>query len=214
MLQRVLSVVCVMVVCASMAIAEDQCGDWDVLFDGKDMSGWKANENPDAFFIEDGAIKVTGERNHLFYVGTDAKPYTPYKNFIFECELMTRPNSNSGLYIHTQFQNDGWPKNGYEIQINNSHADYKRTGSIYDVQNVENDSPAKDDEWFKYTVVVQDRCIVILVNDRIVNAYTEPAGKEPGEDFTRVLSEGTFAFQAHDPGSVVFIKNVRVKRLP
>ena len=43
--------------------------------------------------------------------------------------------------------------------------------------------------------------------------YTEPADQKPGAQFTRKLDEGTFALQAHDPGSVVRYKNIRVKRL-
>ena len=221
MFRMMTGAVLVAVMSVSMAMAADEAktekteGDgWVSLFDGKTLAGWKANENDEGFIVEDGAIKVGGPRNHLFYVGTDEQPYKPFKNFIFECDLMTRPNANSGLYIHTQFQPEGWPHHGYEIQINNSHSDLKRSTSIYDVQNVMNDSPAKDNEWYKMTVIVQDRCIVIKVNGKIVNAYTEPVGKEPGKDFTRILTEGTFAFQAHDPGSVAFVKNIRVKRLP
>lgn len=212
MLRKMLCAVLVVAACGSLAQAADE--DWVSLFDGKTLNGWKANEDPGCFTVTDGAIKVNGNRCHLFYVGTDEQPYKPFKNFEFECYVMTKPNSNSGLYIHTQYQKDGWPKNGYEIQINNSHSDPKRTASVYDVQNVMDDAPAKDNEWFKYTVIVQDKSIVVKVNDRIVNAYTEPKDKKPGEDFTRVLTEGTFAFQAHDPGSTVFIKDIKVKRLP
>ena len=41
------------------------------LFDGKTFTGWKVNtENPTTFSIEDGMIKVAGDRTHLFYEGT------------------------------------------------------------------------------------------------------------------------------------------------
>ena len=44
--------------------------------------------------------------------------------------------------------------------------------------------------------------------------YVEPKDKEAGNQFTRVLDKGTFAFQAHDPKSKVLFKNIRVRRLP
>jgi hypothetical protein len=47
----------------------------------------------------------------------------------------------------------------------------------------------------------------------IVLEYTEPPGAQPRKDFTRKLDSGTFALQAHDPGSVIRYKNIRVKRL-
>ena len=55
------------------------------------------------------------------------------------------------------------------------------------------------------------------MNSREVNSdvleYNEPPGVQAGKDFTRTLDEGTFALQAHDPGSTVRYKNIRVKRL-
>jgi phage-related minor tail protein len=38
------------------------------------------------------------------------------------------------------------------------------------------------------------------------------SGRVAGKDFERKLNQGTFAFQAHDPKSVVYYRNVRVKK--
>ena len=38
---------------------------WTPLFNGKDLTGWRASENGD-FRVEDGAIVVRGNRAHLF----------------------------------------------------------------------------------------------------------------------------------------------------
>jgi hypothetical protein len=55
----------------------------------------------------------------------------------------------------------------------------------------------------------------VKVNNQVVVDYTEPENKEPfSEDFERRLGEGTFAFQAHDPDSKVYFRNIQVKRLP
>lgn len=180
------------------------------LFDGKTFSGWeKSVEHPDTWVIEDGAFVARGDRNHLFYMGHHA----PFQNFELKVEVMTKPGSNGGIYFHTKYQEKEWPKYGFETQVNNTHGDWKKTGSIYDVVNVRS-SPAKDDQWWTQHIIVQGDRVIVKVNDQVVTDYTEPPGTRPGKDFTRKLDVGTFALQAHDPKSVIFYKNIRFKRLP
>jgi len=180
------------------------------LFDGKSMDGWKANENKETWKVEDGALVCHGPRSHLFYVGDDK----PFKNFDFKADVMTTPGSNAGIYFHTKYQEEGWPRFGYEAQVNNSHKDPKRTGSLYGVKNVDV-APAKDGEWFTEQITVRGNHIVIKVNGKTLVDYTEPEGQQAfSNQFERRLGEGTFALQGHDPGSKVYFKNIRVKRLP
>ncbi len=177
--------------------------------DGKTFKGWKmAQENTNTWTIEDGAFVARGERCHLFYVG-DSKPF---KDFELKVDVMTETNSNGGIYFHTKYQETGWPKYGFETQVNNSHGDWKRTGSLYDVVNVK-ESAAQDHKWWTQHIIVKGDKVTIKVDGKTVMEYTEPPGKEPGKDFTRKLDEGTFALQAHDPKSVIRYKNIRVKRL-
>jgi hypothetical protein len=179
------------------------------LFDGKTFDGWKpAKEHSNTWKIEDGAFVTRGQRCHLFYVG-DPKPF---KNFELKVDVMTEPHSNGGIYFHTRYQESDWPKNGFECQVNVSHSDWKKTGSLYDVVNVPG-SPAKDNQWWTQHIIVNGRKVTVKINDQILFEYTQPLGAQPGSDFTRVLDQGTFALQAHDPGSVVRYKNIRVKRL-
>jgi hypothetical protein len=187
--------------------AEKEDG-WVKIFDGKSMKGWKANENTKSWTVADGALVCHGPRSHLFYVGDDK----PFKNFEFKADVMTTPGSNAGIYIHTRYQESGWPKHGYEAQVNNTHGDPKKTASLYGVVNVLK-APAKDGEWFTQHIIVRGKQIIIKINGKTLVDYTEPKDKKPGKNFTRVLTEGTFAFQAHDPKSKVFFKNVMVKRL-
>ena len=189
--------------------AADSDEGFVTIFDGKTFEGWKpAKEHPNTWKIEDGAFVTRGERCHLFYVG-DPKPF---KNFELKVDVMTEPHSNGGIYFHTQYQEYEWPKYGFECQVNVSHSDWKKTGSLYDVVNVAG-SPAKDNEWWTQDITVQGRKVTVKINDQILFEYTQPLGAKPGPDFTRVLDEGTFALQAHDPNSVIRYKNIRVKRL-
>lgn len=178
--------------------------DWISLFDGKSFAGWRANEHAETFTIADGMIVVFGERAHLFYEGPVANHN--FKNFEFKIKIKTTPGSNSGIFIHTDFQDSGWPKKGYEIQVNNTHTDWRKTGSIYAVQDVK-EAPAKDDVWFTEQIIVKGKKITILIDGKVINEYTEP--NEGGR-----LSSGTFALQGHDPKSKVFYKDIMVRVLP
>ncbi len=181
------------------------------LFDGKTLDGWKpSEENPGSFTVEDGKIKVDGPRAHLFYDGE----HGPFSNFHFVADVMTTPGSNSGLYLRTQYQPSGWPKYGYECQVNASHGDPKRSSSLYDVVNV-GEPPIKDNEWYRQEIIVEGRRIRLLINGEVMVDYTEPENKEAfSNDFERRLgAPGTFAIQAHDPQSVAYFRNLKVKKL-
>jgi hypothetical protein len=190
------------------AVADDEAG-FETLFDGKSLAGWKPNENPDSWRVVDGAIVCKGPRSHLFFVGADAAKPAEFRNFHFKAEVKTQPRANSGLFIHTRPQPDGWPAHGYEVQVNNSQGDPVRTGSLYNV--VKNfTAPAEDDTWFTLEVMVVGKAVTVRVDGRVLYEFVEPEGVTG----TRKLSAGTFALQAHDPGSEVHYRNIRVKRLP
>ena len=184
------------------------------IFDGKSLDGWKkATENPGSIQLKDGAIVANGPRCHLYYVGDEK----PFKNFHLACEVMTKPGSNGGIYFHTKYQDTNWPAQGHECQVNNTfEKDPQKTGGVYKVAKVL-DAPAKDNEWFKYEIIVEGKHVIVKINGKVTADYTEDPDKlaqdksiEPG----RRVGEGTFALQAHDPGSTVYYRNIRVKRLP
>ncbi len=179
------------------------------LMDGKTFDGWKtAAEHPSTWTIQDGAFVAHGDRCHLFYVG-DPKPF---KNFHLKVEVMTEPGSNGGIYFHTRYQEVGWPKYGFESQVNVTHSDWIKTGSLYGIVNI-GKSPAQDQKWWTQEIIVKGRSVTVLVDGQRVFEYNEPPGAQAGTDFERKLSEGTFALQGHDPKSVVRYKNIRVKKL-
>ena len=127
---------------------------------------------------------------------------------------MTMPGANSGIYFHTQFQQSSWPQKGYEVQVNNSQSDWRRTGSLYGIQDVK-EVYVKDSTWFTESITVVGKRVITRINDKIVVDYTEPDNvkREAGNE-GRVISAGTFALQGHDPNSKVYFKNIMVKVLP
>ncbi|MHA4842572.1 3-keto-disaccharide hydrolase [Flavitalea antarctica] len=200
------------VYCCSTAKKTTAKDGWIPLFDGKTLSGWRVNENDSTFSIENGAIKVNGRISHIFYEGPVMNHN--FKNFEFKARVMTTPGSNSGIYFHTAFKPKGFPSKGYEVQVNNSHTDWRRTGSLYAVQDVRK-TYVRDDEWYTEYIKVQGKNITIKINDSTVVEYTEPDGIENTKGRAeKRLGNGTFALQGHDPKSKVYYKDIFVKPLP
>lgn len=197
------------------ARADEVKDGWVSLFNGKDLTGWKANEeNPAAFSVQDGALHIKGGRAHIFYAGDvkDAK----FRNFEFKAKVKTKKNANSGIYFATAYQKDGWPAKGYECQVNNSFDnDPRRTGSLYAVKDV-TDKLVPDDVWFDYYIKVQGDKVTIAINGKTTVEFTEdPKEKRDADKQDRWIKDGgTIAFQAHDPGCEVFYKDIMVKPLP
>jgi len=195
--------------------------DWIALQDGKTLAGWKAAERPESWVVEDGVFVTRGERSHLFYVGKVGKH--DFRNLEFSAEVMTSPGANSGIYVHTKWQGPGWPEAGYELQVINSnppaekmggYIEYKYTGSVYAVRNTWI-APAKDNEWFNYRIRVVGKTIQTFINDKLVCEYAEgDSPSRPDDKKGRLLGSGTFALQAHDPGSIVKYRNMKVRILP
>lgn len=199
---RLAAVVLALAACSPRS-SQARADGWIPLFDGQSLAGWRAGESPSTFRVENGAIVVRGPRAHLFYEGPVLDH--AFRDFELRAEVMTRPGANSGIYIRTAFQPDDWPSQGYEVQVNNSHTDWRRTGSLYGVQDVRESEP--DDEWFTVHVTVRGRRVRVMVDDRQTVDYTEPA------DSATRLTGGTIALQGHDPDSEVRYRNIVIRPL-
>jgi hypothetical protein len=194
---------------AARPMADEVEPGFTSLMDGKTFDGWKmADENKDTWTIQDGAFVAHGNRCHLYYVGDEK----PFKDFDLKVDVMTGPVSNGGIYFHTKYQEKDWPHGGFECQVNNTHGDWIKTGSLWGVVNI-GASFAQDDKWWTQEIIVKGNKITVLIDGKKFLEYNEPAGAQAGKDFERKLSEGTFALQGHDPKSLVRYKNIRVKRL-
>ena len=187
------------------------------LFNGKDFTGWKL-ANAGSFRIEEGAIVSNGPAGHAYYDG-------PFRNHLFKdfelrIDALTRQGSNGGIYILTEFQEKGFPLKGFEVQVNNTHTDRVKTGSLYHV--LDTWAPlAKDDEWFTETIIVKGMNIRVFVNNQEAINWTQPAGwsgswaSQTRQEFAdrKIGAPGTIALQAHDPKSIVLYRNIRIRPL-
>lgn len=223
---------------ASTAPADDakSADGWVSLFNGKDLTGWKLHPEPNkgaiksVTAIEDGGKivrydaedkagkKVTlwevkggllvgaGPASHLFSEKDD------YTDFHYRVEVKINDKGNSGQYFRTKF-GGGFPL-GYEAQINATHTDWRRSGSLYPDGRTKltafekdicvKDAPHKADEFFTQEVIAKGSHIQIFVNGKKTVDFTDPNATH---------AKGHFALQGHDPGTVVTFKKVEWKPL-
>jgi hypothetical protein len=191
------------------------------IFNGRDFTGWTIAGPAESFTIQDGAIVATGQASHAYYTGSVGNHR--FRDFELKVDIMTRAGSNGGVYVLTEFQETGgnvrasgrFPSKGFEIQVNNSHTDRIRSGSLYHVVDVLDQSPAKDDEWFTEHIIVKGDTITVNVNGKPVVRWTQTPDWDGGREGPgrRITGPGTIALQAHDPNSTVYYRNIRIKQL-
>ncbi len=168
---------------------------WVSMFDGKSLDGWKANGNPDSWSAKDGTIVGDGDASHLFWMTRECGDCE------FKADVKISDGGNSGMYFRTAF-GPGFPK-GYEAQVNSSHKDPKRTGSLYNFKNIY-EQLVPPDTWFNQHIIAQGNHIIIKVNEKTVVDYT---------DEKNTYTNGYFALQQHNKGSVVTFKNLMMRPL-
>jgi len=206
---------------ASTLAADSPNGPWISLFNGRDLSGWKANVHPESFRVENGAIRAHSlkDRSHLFYADTGSNDFVRFKNFELRVTARGETNANSGIFFHTDYSvrdEVNHLARGYEVQLHTSPKEKKATGSLYDVVDIEK-SPVDPSQWFEVYVRVEGKHIVIKLNGQTTVDYTEPENpvRSPQRK-GRLLDPngGGIALQAHDPGSVFYFKEILLRELP
>ena len=182
-------------VLASCALAADDKEGWISMFDGKTLNGWKANQNPESWTVRDGCITGDGEQSHLFWMERECE------NCEFKAEVKIGHLGNSGMYFRTAF-GPGFPK-GYEAQVNTSHSDPVKTGSLYGFHKIL-EQLIPDDVWGTQHIIAQGNHIIIKVNDKVATDFVEETNK---------YTKGYLALQQHNKGSVVQFRNLMFKPL-
>ena len=212
-LNKLIGLILVLVFSLNMQAQQNKDG-WIELINGKDFTDWKASENEGTWSVVDGMFQAVGKRSHLFYTGEHLKD--GFKNFEMDVWVKTFKLANSGIYIHTQYQQEGWPSKGMEIQVNNTHkgeGDYielKKSASLYGTRNVYK-AFAKDSVWTNVKAKVVSNRVQIWINGLKTVDYVQP---EPLPSGVKALSKGTFCLQGHDVLSKMQYKSFKVRRLP
>jgi 3-keto-disaccharide hydrolase len=181
---------------------------WVSLFDGKTMSGWEFlkldPKNDSNWTVKDGALTGSGAASMLY------SPKGEYKNFKVRAEIKVNDKGNSGFYFRAK--KEPAFTSGYESQVNATHGDPIRTGSIYTFVHLF-DTSMKPDEYYTQEIEVVDKdfrgkivtSITVSVNGKVLFTFL---------DHNRTHEYGHIAFQQHDPGSKVSIRKVEIMELP
>jgi hypothetical protein len=193
---------CVAIAPSAAPAAARPDGEWVAIFNGKDLDGWEAfggrgkTALGSTWKVEDGVIHGSGPTSHLF------TPKGDYTNFRYRCEIKIADKGNSGMYFRTA-KGPGFPR-GYEAQVNSTHGDPLRTGTLYGFVPVR-EMLVPPNTWFTQEVEAVGNHITIKVNGKQVVDFV---------DTKNTYKHGFFAFQQHDPGSQVWIRKVEVQELP
>jgi hypothetical protein len=135
-------------------------GDWQILFNGKDLSGWKQLNGDHKFEVKDGMIvgtTVPGQPNGFLCTEKE------YGDFILELEVMIDTlMNNSGIQFrslsHAGYQNGR--VHGYQMEVDpkpqqwsGSIYDEARRGWLYTMElNMSAKKAFKNNQWNKYRI--------------------------------------------------------------
>ncbi len=181
---------------ADAKLAKPQGKGWVKIFNGKDLTGWKALENEGVWSVKDKAIVGDGERSHLFYTKKQCK------NCEFFAEVKLNHSGNSGMYFRAKMEK-GWPK-GYETQVENTSPDPRKTGSLYGFSDIK-EQLVQDDTWWTQHIIADGNHIIVKINGKTVTDFV---------DTKNTYTEGYLALQQHNKGSVVQYRNLMMREIP
>ncbi len=193
-----------------------QTENWKPLFNGKDLSGWKAVAGKATFEVKDGTIEGTAVygTGNTFLVTEEE-----YTDFILEVDLMiSHISSNSGVMARGQF--DPSARNGqglvfgYQIEADPSPRAW--SGGIYDEArrgwffpldlNPAAKSAFKLGEWNRYRIEAIGNTLKTWVNGQEVAYFVDDLD-----------ARGFIGLQVHsigkkeDEGRKTYFKNVRIQ---
>ena len=176
--------------------------------------------------VPDNAAKVTRENDVLRLTGGPGflRSEKQYADFVLQCEVKLHgSDSNSGLFFRTVEPTEAAPSNGYEVQLQNTlgpggrtdpddYGDGFGTGAIFRRQPARYVN-ADDGEWFHLTLVCVGNRMATWVNGLQVTDFTDDREPDPNPRKGRRDEPGYLVLQAHDPGTDVSFRNVRVQEL-
>jgi len=158
--------------------------------------------------IKDGVLTAVGGPGCLEYQKEQ------YANFILQMEVRTKMrHTNGGVFFRSI---PGSFMNGYEAQIYNRCHDGDvakpwtwATGAIDDRQNTRR-LVGRDDEWFHYTIMAANDRIATWVNGYQTVDWLDDRKTHENPRMGKRTAAGTIQLQAHDVGTDVEFRNIRI----
>ncbi|WP_207505337.1 3-keto-disaccharide hydrolase [Telluribacter humicola] len=196
------------------AVAQKTKDGWQMLFNGKDLTGWKQLNGKAKYEVKDGVIVGTSTVNTPNSFLTTEKNYG---DFILETDVMVDNQLNSGIQIRSLSKPDYMDGrvHGYQVEIDPSSRgwaggiyDEARRGWLYPVDlNPDAKTAFKPGQWNKYRIEAIGNSIRTFVN-----------GVPVAHVIDDMTPEGFISLQVHGigndakkEGTQVRWKNVRIK---
>ena len=209
-------IACLAVLTLFTMAAQAQNGNWKNLFNGKDLSGWKAIAGKATFEVKDGVIEGTAVHGtgNTFLVSEEM-----YTDFILEVDLkINHISSNSGIMARGQF--DPAARNGeglvFGYQIEADPTPRAWSGGVYDEArrgwfytldlNPAAKTAFKMGEWNTYRIEAIGNTIKTWVNGQEVAYFVDDMD-----------AKGFIGLQVHsiqkkeDEGRKTYFRNVRIQ---
>ena len=203
--------------------SEEKQAGWQLLFNGRDLTGWKCNNGkPIATSIED--VSLVPYKSGGYIIVYDK----PFSDFVLKCDVRWEdPRCNSGIFFRVEDLED--PVNtGFEIQVMSGTKTGKHEfGSIYDLVATSKNAGNETGKWNTVEIKCQGPHINVQVNGELVSKINCDLFDLPGvcpdgekhkykikgnpravKDFARV---GYLGLQDH--GHKVWYKNVKLLEL-
>jgi len=194
-------------------IAQTPAADgWTAMFNGVDLTGWKTlKDQPGNWRVENGDLVGTGPpRSHLFSERGD------YRDFHLRMVASVSNVADSGLYFRSEYGASKasavtgfrYPK-GYEAQIlGPGITDDNPTGSLVGSGWVKVAPQPKiaADAFFTLEVIARDNHVTVIVNDRKVVDFLDPANTH---------RQGFFAIQCAggERPTTIRIRKIEIREL-
>jgi len=214
------SIYVILLVILSALSIQAQSDQWQQLFNGKDLTGWK-HVGPGSDTVENGLIQTHGGMGLLYWTG--GKLGNCVIHVVFK---MRDQNDNSGVFIRIPVEpREEWmPVHyGYEVQIDNEpeksgEDDHYVTGTLYSLNKALARPGKPGPEWNTMEITLDGPHTIVMLNGVKVTDFTEgnsvPERKANYEPLRgpRPL-EGFIGLQNHNDNDVVFFKEVAMKKL-
>jgi hypothetical protein len=135
--------------------AEQSAGDWQSLFNGKDLAGWIPVHDV-TFEVVDGNLRLVTGMGWL-------RTRTEYQDFVLEFEYRgLEPRYDSGIFIRAGLEGQPWPKGGWQVNLH-----YDVPGGL--VKGLTSVVPSETpripvNQWTKFRITVQGKTVSLDVN--------------------------------------------------
>jgi hypothetical protein len=195
------------------SVASSTAQQWQSLFNGKDLTGWKQLGGAAKYEVRNGEIVgLTVANTPNSFLTTEKL----YGDFVFEVDVKLDDAFNSGI----QFRSESKPDylkgrvHGYQMEIDPSARkwsggiyDESRRGWLYPMElNEKNKIDFKTGQWYKYRIECVGSNLKTFINGKLMAQVTDD-----------VTAKGFFALQVHTIGSeaevgrAIHWKNIRIQ---